>query len=91
MSDIPGAGRSGETISRADPFVITMLAALLGSTLVGFVAIGGQLLDLQRQIGELRVEMHDEIGELSNRSTRVETLLESQEGPAPGAPLSSGL
>ena len=91
-SPLPGRGvRSGEALSRADRFVITMLAALLGSTLVGFVAIGGQLLGLQRQIGELRVEMHDDIGGLSERLTRVETLLQAREGSAPTAPLPSGL
>ena len=91
-SPSPGRGvRSGEALSRADRFVITMLAALLGSTLVGFVAIGGQLLGLQRQIGELRVEMHDEIGGLSERLTRVETLLQTRESSGPTAPLPSGL
>ena len=81
----PGRGaRSREPLTRADRIVVTMLAALLSGTLVGFVAIGGQLVGLQRQIGEvrtdmtreigdLRTEMHSEFGKLSERITRVET------------------
>ena len=83
----PGrAARSREPLSRADRIVVTMLAAMLG----GFVAIGGQLVGLQRQIGEvrtdmtreiggLRTEMHSEFGKLSDRLTRVETRLTTVE------------
>ena len=35
--------------------------------------------------------MHDEIGGLSERLTRVETLLQARESSAPTAPLPSGL
>ena len=48
-----------------------------------------QLLDMQREIGGLRVEMHEEIGrlsdrmgQLSERMTRVETLIETHLVPA---------
>ncbi|MXZ60505.1 MAG: hypothetical protein F4Z12_06565 [Acidobacteria bacterium] len=41
-----------------------------------------QLLDMQRQIGGLRAEMHEEIGELSERMTRIETLIETHLVPA---------
>ena len=41
-----------------------------------------QLLDMQRQIGGLRAEMHEEIGELSERMTRIETLIETHVVPA---------
>ena len=82
------AERSREPLTRADRMVVTMLAAMLSGTLVGFVAIGGQLVGLQRQIGEvrtdmtreigdLRTEMHSEFGRLSDRITRIETLIEA--------------
>ena len=82
-------GRSREPLTRADRIVVTMLAAMLG----GFVAIGGQLVGLQRQIGEvrtdmtreigdLRTEMHSEFGKLSDRITRIETLIETRLLPA---------
>ena len=41
-----------------------------------------QLLDMQREIGGLRAEMHEEIGELSERMTRIETLIETHLVPA---------
>ncbi|MDE3262124.1 MAG: hypothetical protein OYL41_09105 [Acidobacteriota bacterium] len=44
-----------------------------------------QLLDMQRQIGGLRAEMHEEIGELSERMTRIETLIETHLVPASDA------
>ena len=72
--------RSREPLGRADRVVVTMLAALLGSTIVGFVAIGGQLLGLQRQVGDLRTETREEITRLSGRvdnlSGRVDNLAE---------------
>ena len=82
--------RSREPLTRADRIVVTMLAAMLG----GFVAIGGQLVGLQRQIGDvrtdmtreigdLRTEMHSEFGNLLSRITRIETLLETRLGPPP--------
>ncbi len=76
VAQLQGAGeRSGDPLTRADRIMVTMLAALLGGTIVGFVAIGGQLVGLQRQIGDLRAEMHREIGEVADRITRVETRL----------------
>ena len=72
--------RSREPLGRADRVVVTMLAALLGSTIVGFVTIGGQLLGLQRQVGDLRTETREEITRLSGRvdnlSERVDNLAE---------------
>ena len=57
-------GRSREPLTRAERILIGMFAALLGSGVVGFTAINGQLVGIQRQIGDLRVEMHQEIGDL---------------------------
>ena len=56
--------RSREPLTRAERILIGMFAALLGSGVVGFTAINGQLVGIQRQIGDLRVEMHQEIGDL---------------------------
>ena len=62
-------GGPREALGRADRYIVGLLATLLGSTLIGFVTIGGQLVGMQRQIGNVRVEvgnlraeMHDEIG-----------------------------
>ena len=81
---IAGRGqRSREPLSRADKIFVAMFAALLGSGAVGFTAINGQLLGLQRQMGDLRTEMHQEIGTLSDRMTRIETLIETRLAPPP--------
>ncbi|MDE3260748.1 MAG: hypothetical protein OYL41_02075 [Acidobacteriota bacterium] len=65
----PGASR--ERLGRADRYIVGLLATLLGSTLIGFVTIGGQLLEMERRIGGLhtevegiRTEVHKEIGGL---------------------------
>ena len=65
----PAASR--EPLARADRYIVGLLATLVGSTLIGFVTIGGQLLDMERRIGGLhtevegiRTEMHKEIGGL---------------------------
>ena len=62
---------SREPLTRTERLLITMFvtmfAAMLGAGALGFTTISGQLLDMQKQIGELRMEMHDEIGELSGR------------------------
>ena len=64
-------GRPRESLDRADRYIVGLLATLLGSTLIGFVTIGGQLLNMQQQFGGLhtevegiRTEMHEEIGSL---------------------------
>ena len=49
--------RSREGLSRADRYVVTMLATLLGSTVLGFVALGGQLLRMQQQIGGIQQQI----------------------------------
>ena len=54
--------RSREPLTRAERILIGMFAALLGSGVVGFTAINGQLVGIQGQIGDLRAEMHQEIG-----------------------------
>ena len=67
--------RSPETLTRAEKILVTILAAVLGSAAAGFfamnatmnanfTAVNGHLLGLQKQIGDLRTEMHEEIGGL---------------------------
>ena len=62
--------RSREPLTRAERILIGMFAALLGSGVVGFTAINGQLVGIQRQIGDLRAEMHQEIGGLRTEMHR---------------------
>ncbi len=56
--------RFREPLTRAEKILIGMFAALLGSGVVGFTAINGQLVGIQQQIGDLRAEVHQEIGDL---------------------------
>ena len=88
---LPGSARPPrEPLARADRIQIAMLAglfamfaAVFGAGAVGFTTLSGQILGLQKQVGDLRTEMHDEIGDLrtemhkemgalSERITRVE-------------------
>ena len=55
----PRAGSRREPRERADRILMTVLGALLGSVILGFVAIGSQLVSMQRH-------MHDEIGGVRN-------------------------
>ena len=98
------AGRnapSREPLTRTERLLVTMFvtmfATMLGAGALGFTAISGQLLDMQKQIGgvqaeigNLRTEMHKEIGDLSNRITRVETLIQAHLVPRSGAPPAAG-
>jgi hypothetical protein len=70
--------------------VVTVLAAILGAC----VAIGGQLVGLERQIGDvrrdltreigyLRTGMHSEFGNLSGRITRIQALLDPRDPAGP--------
>ena len=55
---------SSEPFGRADRYIVGLLATLVGSVIIGFVTIGGQLLAMERRIGGFRTEMHQEIGGL---------------------------
>ena len=57
--------------------VFALLAAALSAGAIAFTSLSGQILGLQEQIGGLRAEMHEEIGKLSDRMTRIETLIET--------------
>ena len=59
---------SREPLTRTERLLVTMFvtmfAAMLGAGALGFTAISGQLLDMQKQIGGLRTDLRTEIGEL---------------------------
>ena len=59
---------SREPLTRTERLLVTMFvtmfAAMLGAGALGFTAISGQLLDMQKQMGELRTDMQTEIGNL---------------------------
>ena len=63
---------SREPLTRTERLLVTMLvtmfvtmfAAMLGAGALGFTAISGQLLDMQKQIGGLRTDLQTEIGDL---------------------------
>ena len=65
--------------------VFVLLAAVLSVGAVAFSSLSGQILGLQEQIGDLRAEMREEIGKLSDRMTRIETLIETHLVPASNA------
>ncbi len=80
----------GEPLTRTERLLVTMFvtmfATMVAAGALGFTTLSGQLLDMQKQIGGLRVEMRDEIsglraemreeiGELSERMARVEERL----------------
>ncbi len=56
--------RTGEPPPRSNKLVVGLITVSLLTQAAGFVAINGRMLDIQREIGELRAEMHREIGEL---------------------------
>ncbi len=59
---------SREPLTRTERLLVTMFvtmfAAMLGAGALGFTAISGQLLGMQKQIGDLRTDMRTEIGDL---------------------------
>ena len=59
---------SREPLTRTERLLVTMFvtmfAAMLGAGALGFTAISGQLLDMQKQIGDLRTDVRTEIGDL---------------------------
>ena len=110
--------RRGEPLTRTERLLVTMFvtmfATMIAAGALGFTTLSGQLLDMQEQIGGLRVEMHEEIDglrvemheeidglrteireeigelsermdQLSDRMTRVETLIETHLVPASDA------
>ena len=89
METAPRAANRREPLARGKRIVITILVAVLVSVILGFVALTGQLISMQRHMHEefsaLRDEMRTEFGGLSDRMTRIETLLRIHYGPPPGS------
>ena len=93
----PAASR--EPLARAERLhlallagVFALVAAVLGANTIALNNLSGQILGLQEQMGDLRAELHEEIGKLSDRMdqlserlTRVETLIETRLVPSSNA------
>ena len=110
MTGMEPEGHPGSALPRREPLaradriqiamlagLFAMLAAMLGAGAVGFTTLSGQILGLQKQVGDLRTEVHEEIGglriemqkeigDLSGRITRVETLIQTHLVPRSAIP-----
>ena len=73
---------SREPLTRTERLLITMFvtmfAAMLGAGALGFTAISGQLLDMQKQIGGLRTDMQTEIGGVQTGIGNLRTDMQQQ-------------
>ena len=73
---------SREPLTRTERLLITMFvtmfAAMLGAGALGFAAISGQLLDMQKQIGGLRTDMQTEIGGVQTEIGNLRTDMQKQ-------------
>ena len=73
---------SREPLTRTERLLITMFvtmfAAMLGAGALGFTAISGQLLDMQKQIGGLRTDMQTEIGGVETEIGNLRTEMQKQ-------------
>ena len=73
---------SREPLTRIERLLITMFvtmfAAMLGAGALGFTAISGQLLDMQKQIGGLRTDMQTEIGGVETEIGNLRTDMQKQ-------------
>lgn len=85
METAPRAANRREPLARGKRIVITMLVAVLVSVILGFVALIGQLISMRRHMHEEFSALRDEIGKLSDRMIRIETLLRIHYGPPPGS------
>ena len=73
---------SREPLTRTERLLITMFvtmfAAMLGAGALGFTAISGQLLDMQKQIGGLRTDMQTEVGGVQTEIGNLRTDMQKQ-------------
>ena len=60
--------------------MLGVLIAMVGGLFVAMVAFHGSIVEVQRQIGDLRVEIHQEIGALEERMGRRMDRLEERMG-----------
>ncbi len=95
----------GEPLTRTERLLVTMFvtmfATMIAAGAFGFTTLSGQLLDMQEQTsgqlldmqeqtsGQL-LDMQKQIGELSERMTRIETLIETHLVPASNARNAAG-
>ena len=74
--------------------MLGVLIAIVGGLFVAMVAFHGSIVEVQRQIGDLRVEIHQEIGtlrtdlgqrmsDLEQRMARLEAIMEVHFGTPP--------
>ena len=92
----PMTGRETERLTgRGEPFTrterllltmfVTMFATMIAAGALGFTTLSGQLIDMQEQTSAHLLDMQKQIGELSERMTRIETLIETHLVPASNA------
>ncbi len=84
-------GHSREPLTRTERLLVTMFVTMFGTMLaagaLGFTTLSGQMLELQNQM----LDFQKQIGELSERMVRVETLIETHlVQPAGETPPSGG-
>ena len=89
------AGR-GEPLTRTERLLVTMFvtmfATMIAAGALGFTTLSGQLLGMQEQLLDMQqqtsaqlLDVQKQIGELSERMTRIETLIETRLVPASDA------
>ena len=67
-------------LTPAEKVMLGTLIALIGGLFVSMVAFHGSIVEVQRQIGDLRVEIHQEIGALEERMGRWMDRLDERMG-----------
>ena len=79
----------GEPLTRTERLLVTMFvtmfATMIAAGALGFTTLSGQLLGMQEQTSTQLLDMQKQIGELSERMTRIETLIETHLVPASNA------
>ena len=82
-------GHSREPLTRTERLFVTMFVTMFATTLgagaLGLTTLSSQLLDMQEQVGGQILGLQKQIGELSERMARVETLIETRLVAAPVA------
>lgn len=84
------AGASREPLTRTERLLVTMFVTMFGTMLaagaLGFATLSGQMLEIQNQM----LDFQKQLGELSERMVRVETLIETRLVPPSGETPPSG-
>ena len=77
---VPAPAPAHGQLTPAEKVMLGVLIALVGGLFVSMVAFHGSIVEVQRQIGDLRVEIHQEIGALEERMNRRMDRLEERMG-----------